>query len=166
MKVPTDSAFHNGDRIRFEITSKKGGYLYIVQRGSGGNWDALFPSIAINGGNNKVTSFEPYQVPGGSEAGSFHVKGPPGVESIFILLRNEPQVDLDRLIMQGRQNSNAASVITDDVIQEIADRINRRDLVFSTDSDENVYVANTRVSPDAEVVIELKLRHNQTIYPR
>src|SRR6267143_1083349 len=54
LEVDPDSVFHSGDRIRLSIEANDNGYLYIVLRGSSGNWGLLFPSKEILGGNNVV----------------------------------------------------------------------------------------------------------------
>src|SRR5262249_30183429 len=42
-EVDGDTAFRSGERIRLAVEANDNAYLYIVQRGSSGNWSLLFP---------------------------------------------------------------------------------------------------------------------------
>ena len=86
--VDPETTFHSGDNVRFVFESNMEGHLYIVQRGSSGNWSVLFPSPLINGGQHVIRPFEAYTVP--SADNWFKFDDNPGDESIRVFLSKKP----------------------------------------------------------------------------
>src|SRR5580658_8862901 len=41
--VPQNTVFHNGNILRFRLTSRIAGYLYVVDKGTTGETTTLFP---------------------------------------------------------------------------------------------------------------------------
>ncbi|MDQ6708723.1 MAG: DUF4384 domain-containing protein [Acidobacteriota bacterium] len=154
-----DSLFQAGDKIRLHVTSNAPGYLYIVQRGSSGNWTPLFPSPEINGGRNEVEPGKEYEIPGGSGE-DFELDEHSGVEQIFILLTRKPEPDLDKIVQALRGTSTADGPLIDDsIVRQFRSEVQPRDLIFTKGGANYVVNTNPDSKPDPRVVVDVKLTH-------
>jgi len=72
-----------GDRVRFKFRTNFPGYLYVMNQGTGGNYQQLFPREET-GQDNQVLSGREYQVP--ATSGAFRVAGPPGHDIVYWLV--------------------------------------------------------------------------------
>jgi Domain of unknown function (DUF4384) len=72
-----------GDRVRFRFQTNFGGYLYVTNLNSSGQYQQLFPG-AETGEDNHVSAAKEYQVPATSTV--FRVAGPPGYETVYWLV--------------------------------------------------------------------------------
>jgi Domain of unknown function (DUF4384) len=88
-EVPLKRIFHAGDVIRFRITSRVAGYLYVLNQGSSGETATLFPSSDGTEESTRVQKEEIRSVPDDSE-GWFEVSGPPGFDTIYFLISAMP----------------------------------------------------------------------------
>ncbi|MBI3208236.1 MAG: DUF4384 domain-containing protein [Candidatus Solibacter usitatus] len=100
-----DAVFQTGDKIRVKVESNEAGHLYIVAKGSSGNWDVLFPSKKINGGDNRVEAGEAQLLPGTNAQWTLDSK--PGEERLFLVLSRKPVADLDKLIYDLNRGKQA-----------------------------------------------------------
>jgi len=173
-----DSTFRSGDGIRVSIESNDDAYLYLVNKGSSGSWNVLFPSSQIDNGNNHVQARRRHELPAG---GQFTFENPPGEERLFIVLSREPEPDLERLIysLSGpgpKPNSSdqpkilSVKLINDDLIGRLRKAVAARDLVFEKVDDRThdqtpsrpekaAYVVNASASLGGRVVADLSLKH-------
>lgn len=159
--VDPDSIFHSGDRIRFIFESSIDGYLYVVQKGSSGRWNVLFPDPRVNQGKNSIQKVQKYDVPVGKW---FIFDSTPGSEQIEVFLSRSAMKELPGF---ERPMMNVETV-PESVVDELNNKVNSRDLVFEKDSEsgkstaqapEAVYVVNRQESGQA-VVVTITLRHN------
>jgi hypothetical protein len=95
-EVSPDETFHSGDSVRVKVEGNRDGYLYIVSRGSSGNWKPLFPSADINGGENHVAAHASYSLPSTTQVFSFDRQA--GEEKLFIIYSPDPIRDLESMI--------------------------------------------------------------------
>jgi hypothetical protein len=87
--VPQNTVFHNGNILRFRLTSRIAGYLYVVDKGTTGQTTTLFP---VSTGPNPQNRIEPDQtmiVPAMGD-GWFEVSGPSGFDMIYLLVSSSP----------------------------------------------------------------------------
>jgi hypothetical protein len=77
------TVFAPGDRLRFRVSSTFAGYLYVVNHGTSGHYDLLFPR-SDTGSDNRIVAVRDFIVPGSQ--GSFSVGGPPGHDVIYWLV--------------------------------------------------------------------------------
>ena len=173
--------FRSGDMVRVKVEGNRDGYLYVVSRGSSGNWKPLFPAPDINGGNNRVSAHRRYELP--SETQAFTFDEQPGQEQLFVVYSAEPVRDMDELIpslsssasnpAQPRQSLSELAAggkpITDAVISSLRTAYSR-DLLVQTvtpqsdtpapaehSNPENaVYVIN---KAGGRVVADIRLEH-------
>jgi|SRR5436190_7738001 len=173
-EVDVDSIFRSGDGIRVSIESNDNAFLYIVNKGSSGSWNVLFPSSQIENGNNHVQAHKRYEVPAG---GQFTFENPPGEERLFIVLAREPEADLEGLIYSlnrrgetpaGGGESKILSVqnINDNLIGKLRNAVLSRDLVFEKVDDQTsarkekaAYVVNASANLSGRVISDVTLKH-------
>ncbi len=82
--VSASYVFHADDKIRFRLRSAINGYLYVMNRGSSGNWSQLFPRNELTQ-SRKVSSGHEYVIPA-TGAGWFQVAGPAGDDEVYFLI--------------------------------------------------------------------------------
>lgn len=82
---PVNSAtvFEPGDHVRFRVSANFSGYLYVMNHGTAGTYEVLFPR-ADTGSDNRIDASKDYVVP--ATQGSFTVGGPPGHDVLYWLL--------------------------------------------------------------------------------
>jgi serine/threonine-protein kinase len=145
-QVDVDPArdFHTGERIKFAFESNIDGYLYVAQQGTSGNWTVLYPHPDINGGLNRVTRFEEYEIPNDNW---FQLQGNPGEEQLFVFLSREPLNTLpgfDRPVKAFERSSPT-------LVAQLQGAIASRDLILSKDSTATKGVQATYVVNKAEL---------------
>jgi len=178
-EVDADTVFRSGDRIRLAVEANDNAYLYIVQRGSSGNWSLLFPTPEIAGGNNLVKSGQRYEIPAGHW---FTFDEQAGEEQLFIVLYRQPEPNLEQMIyaLQKQDAPPAAQPpeekpakvlmagnrIDDSLINKIRGQVVARDLVFEKVSESSgeksekaVYVVNRTGAAESRIVADVKLNH-------
>jgi hypothetical protein len=185
-EVPADTVFHSGDRIRFTIEPNAPGYLYIVNQGSDGTWQSMFPSADIDQGSNRVEGWHPYTMPPQSR---LMFDSTAGTEHLFIVFARQPEPDLENLIYSLKAGGKRAAKPEDSAIKPgalspmdrtlvmavnisnpLIDRLrqaNSRNLIVekidpNTPGDKKetaVYVVNPSGSADSRVVADLHLVH-------
>jgi hypothetical protein len=177
-EMSPDTLFRSGDKIRVSFQTNDAGYLYIVMLGSSGNWQVLFPSKDLNGGDNHIAPGRSYAIPQAPNRFVFDENA--GQEKLFIVLTRQPEANLDSLIYSLNPASNPGlkespkrtmfavnKSVDDSTVGKLRNQYAARDLVFEK-VDENtpgdrkesaVYVVNPDQKPDARLVVDLKLQH-------
>jgi hypothetical protein len=86
--VQQNTVFRNGEILRFRLDSHIDGYLYILDKGTSGSADVLFPA---NGpaGSNRIAAGHGYLVPVEGD-GWFQVSGPAGFDVLYFLVSATP----------------------------------------------------------------------------
>jgi Domain of unknown function (DUF4384) len=143
-EVDPGATFHSGDMVRVKVEGNRDGYLYVIARGSSGNWKPLFPAPDINGGDNHVAGHANYALPSSTQAFTFDEQA--GEEKLFIIYSAEPIRDMEGMIpslaQQPRPDRPAASKglpmvsaslapITDNFVSQMRNSYSR-DLVVQT----------------------------------
>jgi len=72
--------FAHGDSVRFRFHTNFDGYLYVMNRGTSGSYEILFPR-EDTGKQNRIEASKEYLVP--AVSGSFRVSGPPGQDILY-----------------------------------------------------------------------------------
>jgi hypothetical protein len=85
--VQQNKVFHSGDILRFRLTSRIAGYLYVVDKGTSGQTTTLYPASA--GVQNRIQPDQTMVVPAIGD-GWFEVSGPSGFDTIYILVSASP----------------------------------------------------------------------------
>lgn len=186
IEVDQDTRFHTGDRIRVVVESNDAGYLYVVQQGTSGRWQTLFPSEEVGGGNNKIERGQSYTLP--APGAVFTMRPPAGTERLFLVLSRQPVTDIEKLIYSLEDRTRpeapqramlAQNFVPDGLVRQI--RAQSRDLliekvddtkpaaaaqpkpaapaVASRPSEKAVYVVNAAGGANARVVADIELRH-------
>lgn len=87
--VPQNTVFHNGNILRFRLTSRIAGYLYVVDKGTTGQTTTLFPVSTGTGTQNRIEPDQTMVVPAMGD-GWFEVSGPSGFDTIYLLVSSSP----------------------------------------------------------------------------
>ena len=87
--VPQNTVFHSGDILRFRLTSRIAGYLYVVDKGTSGETTTLFPVSTATGSQNRIELDQTMVVPAMGD-GWFEVSGPSGFDTIYLLVSSSP----------------------------------------------------------------------------
>jgi len=72
-----------GDHVRFKFRTNFDGYLYVMNQGTGGSYQQLFPTVEA-GQDNHIAASREYQVP--ATSGAFRVAGPAGYDIVYWLV--------------------------------------------------------------------------------
>jgi hypothetical protein len=78
--VDAAQVFAPGDKLRFHITSTFAGYLYVMNHGTSGAYQLLFPR-SDTGSDNQIEAKKDYVVP--AVQGWFKVTGPAGHDIVY-----------------------------------------------------------------------------------
>jgi hypothetical protein len=182
IELSPDSTFHSGDRIQLGVQINSSGYLYIIQRGSSGQWTPMFPSAAIQNVDNRVESGRTYVIP---PKGNFYFNDQPGEEKLFIIVSRQLEPDMERMIgllrdgdgeaprpeaghtPEGRVTLASNATKADDSAIDRLRTAYARDLVIQQvddgapdgKKDTAVYVVNPKGDADARVVADIRLIH-------
>jgi hypothetical protein len=75
--------FNADDRLRFRVSANFSGYLYVMNHGTSGEYELLFPR-SDTGADNRMEDSKEYVVP--ASQGWFNVSGPAGQDVIYWLV--------------------------------------------------------------------------------
>ena len=158
---PASAVFRAGDRVRLSFESNVDGYLYVVQEGSSGRWNVLFPNPDSNGGRNTIRRGAEYVVP---PDGWFEFDATVGTELLFVVLSKEPLSELPGFAKPGAQPER----LNASVVESVQQSIRSRDLTFARDERPQTiqggkiiqanYVVN-RAELGKSVAVSLSLTH-------
>lgn len=171
--VDPDKTFFSGDRIKIGVETNDAAYLYVVQQGSDGTWEALYPNTA---GQHKVRAMSMVDIPPGNE--DFKFDATPGTERLLVVLSRTPETDLERLVeslrsgARPRRESAGASqqlmaAASPESINQLRAtlqsrnlRVEKRPEVSAGRREEAVYVVNAAMGDAGQrVVAEILLKH-------
>lgn len=175
-EVDPDTVFRSGDKLKVTVQSNDPAHLYVISRGSSGNWNVKFPSAEVGGGDNKIAAMQSVEIPPG---GRYYFDENPGEEKLFIILSRKAVENLESLIydLENKQKdanpekrmmlAQQISPIDDALVGRLRAGVQSRDLVFEKVDEKTagerkekaVYVVNTNNSPDARLVVDLTLKH-------
>jgi hypothetical protein len=82
-KVDSALVFGQGDHVRFRLSANFPGYLYVMNHGTAGTYELLFPR-SDTGSDNTIEASKEYVVP--ATQGWFRVGGPAGQDVIYWLV--------------------------------------------------------------------------------
>ena len=107
--MSAEFVFARGDKIRFRFRSAVNGYLYVMDKGSSGTWQQLYPRDELTQSRH-IASGKDYLVPA-SGSGWFQVTGPAGYDNVYFLIS---PMDL------GKTLPSADTASTDDASSKAA----------------------------------------------
>ena len=106
-EVSPSTTFHSGDHLRLSVMANQPGYLYVIQQGSSGAWNSIYPGKHASDNGEPANHLEPgrvYQVPDGK--GAFRFDQTPGQEKLFLVLSRERIADLEGTINSLKQGGH------------------------------------------------------------
>jgi opacity protein-like surface antigen len=97
VRVDPSNEFRSGDQLRFWFEPNADGYLYIFNTTNNGKPTLVYPDSNLNGGNNKVRSHYPFELPSADNPPQyrwFSFYGSAGTEQLYVVLTKEPLAGL------------------------------------------------------------------------
>jgi len=119
--VPQNSVFRNGDILRFRLTSRIAGYLYVVDKGTTGQTTTLFPGSTTTGSQNRIEPDQTMVVPAAGD-GWFEVSGPSGFDTIYLLVSSTP-ISIPPAAAPGGGQENPQSATPSNLLPRCNDEI-------------------------------------------
>ena len=177
------TVFASGDHLRFRVSTTIAGYLYVMDRGTSGGYDLMFPR-ADTGSDNRIEAAREYTVP--ATQGFFRVSGPQGFDIVYWVLSPlelgkqykplppppapgsvppsmQPRCDDDIFKARGDCIDASAGVKAVPPGEKLPENLNgvanatSRDLIFSEEQAQTVVSSPTPLS--GPIVYELRLAH-------
>ncbi|MBS1854453.1 MAG: DUF4384 domain-containing protein [Acidobacteria bacterium] len=171
--------FRKGECVAMNIEANRSGYLYVLAKESGGDWEPLFPTPEAPGEDNRI---DPGQVVRTPRESCFEIEDPPGTETLFVVLSRDPR-DIDQLAEsvklpreKARQTAQAAPV--NGVVEQMTANFGTRDLTFReaapppaavrqtgakggarAEPRHAVYVVSGSAKPAATLVTRIEINH-------
>jgi hypothetical protein len=96
--------FEQGDLIRFRLRPGVNGFLYVLNHGSSGKYEQLFPRAGASQ-DREVRMAHDYIIPD-SDSGWFRIQGPAGYETVYFLIS---PMDLGRSLYPHAHEEQAPS---------------------------------------------------------
>jgi hypothetical protein len=92
-EVDPETEFREGDCVAIRFTPNRSGYLYVLNQGSTGQWQALLPSPEMPEESNVVQAFRSITVP---ENYCFAFDNNPGTERLMVIISDSKR-DVDEI---------------------------------------------------------------------
>ena len=167
-QVRADYSFRSGDRFRFEVTSNRNGWLYVLHAAPGAKLKQLWPR---DRDDNAIKSGQTYEIP--QKPGVFIFDEEVGQEYFYVAIRpNQIAPDLDMPQPADKPPSQDGRVAGTPAKKEGADITNfvvrdpfgetSRGVVFDPgkeDSDPFLYFSVGTKGKGNSATIEFRLRH-------
>jgi len=178
--VSSERTFRSGECVALELQSNEAGFLYMLQKGSSGNWSPLMPSPELVGESNRIEARKTVRMP---EQHCFRFDETPGTERLFVVLARKAE-QMERLndAIRGKAKTETpapqqpnllmASAALNQQVETLRTSLQSRDLkiqrvaqpVSSNEPAHSVYVVNvghgTGPGSTADrVVTEIVLEH-------
>lgn len=85
--VAPDVVWRSGNSVKFNLRFDRDGFLYVLNHGSDGQLQALYPHHSVNRGDNRVVANQSIAMPptGSTPSGGFRLDQQPGVETFYII---------------------------------------------------------------------------------
>lgn len=156
-EVDPDSVWRTGQCAAVRLEANRGGYLYVLARGSSGEWQPLLPSPDAADEPLQIAPYSPTPIP---REHCFEILPPAGKERLFIVVseRRQDMAELENAIRQGGVNSQV------DKIRNAPgghgakiEKIGRAGPAHETPYSVFVVAANSR--PNDRLVVEIELDH-------
>lgn len=140
-QVNTDYTFRSGDGMRLSVTPLRDGYLYLIQAGSSGKVQILYPDRRIDRGNHQVNAGQRLEIPTAASQ-YYRFDNRTGNETLYLIhtsKKGNPALSEIEAALGRKGNQPAAAVL---------DKLNR--------------LAESRENRASEVVVRLlKLQHTR-----
>jgi hypothetical protein len=176
-----DRMFDPGENISFEFLPNRSGYLYVFNRGSGGEWQILFPSIELLNQSNFIKAQTRVRVP--EKPFALEIEGVRGTERVFVVLTRNPEdvTDLSDSIRKASPGGEPSrpqqppkgpqtierSKELGSVIDKMEERLSARELRIvkvpqaqdRADPPNSVFIVNGSKTPLDHIEVEIRINH-------
>lgn len=85
--VAPDAVWRNGESVKFKLSFDRDGFLYLLNHGSDGQLQVLYPHHSVNRSDNRVAANQSLTMPpaGSTPTGGFRLDQQPGVETFYFI---------------------------------------------------------------------------------
>lgn len=105
--VSEGASFRSGDYVRFELRPSSGGFIYVMQRGTDGEIEILYPRREMKDSYSTKDAGGLIQIPQpGAWIDWFQMRGKPGTETVYFVWaaeKGDPTIaDLEKAVEKGQ----------------------------------------------------------------
>jgi serine/threonine protein kinase len=161
--VSPDTIFHNQESIRISLKMPQDGYVYMVQQGSSGRVQVIFPHPRINAGNNRAVRDQELIFPPEQSAPPMKFDNRPGTETVYVLFARAKGEKLfepvEKAILQGFPKNGGMLTLDPLTGSSLIEELKRRaqELAGSAEADNE----RKSVKGTGPLVAILSLRHEK-----
>ncbi|HEY3743511.1 MAG TPA: DUF4384 domain-containing protein [Bryobacteraceae bacterium] len=165
--VDPETVFHQGDCVAVRIQPNRGGFLYVFNQASSGNWQVLIPSAETSEDSNIVRAYNLMDVP---QNYCFEMDANPGIERLLIVVTDKPEdvMKLNDSLKRG-SNGNSNTVVAANDIKPFTPTMQGRDLKVTKvgnkpsagEAPYSTYLVNAAATTSDRLVFEIKLKHEK-----
>ena len=149
--VPAIKDFYTGDAIRFDFEVNRDAHLYVIARGTTGNWTFLHPQPNES---SLIRAGQGLRIP---SSGRFRFDSQPGIETLYVIVMRQPDARLAELY---RGTRDVPQAVMGDLLltgTQIATERSGTARVVATDGQD--FVVSRVADGDSPLVTVLDLRH-------
>ena len=150
--VKETDPFVSGEKFRLCVTTHEDCYLYILNRGTSGRYNVLFPHPKINDGDNYVPGWQHVIVP---PSGAYQFDATPGVETVIMCVSDKRVPQLEAVV-SGQQTDPAQ---IEQILHELEAEGKHRGSFQKIHHAGHTQVVLESPNPDAMMVNVLRLEH-------
>lgn len=164
--VEPDTVFHQGDCVAVRIQPNRGGFLYVFNQASSGNWQVLIPSAETAEDSNIVRAYNLMDVP---QNYCFEMDEKPGIERLLIVVTDKPEdvLKLNDTLKKGTNGDNTVVAAND--MKPFTPTMQGRDLKITRvgakaaagEAPYSTYLVNAAATTSDRLVLEIKLKHEK-----
>ena len=153
--VKETETFHSGEKFLLRVTTHSDGYLYILNRGTSGRYNVLYPRREVNNGSAFVPGWQYVTVPA---HGSFQFDVHPGVETMIICSSRKAVPQLDRIVLGTLTDPKAI----EECLHDLSAESKHEGSFTKTHHPDHTQVVLMSPKKDAVMVNTIRLAHTQT----
>jgi hypothetical protein len=155
-----------GQCAAVRLEANRGGYLYVLVRGSSGVWQPLLPAPEATGEPLHVTPYSPTPIP---RDHCFEILPPAGKERLFVIVseRREDLAELEKAIRQGDGSGAPKQSALNGQVDRLRTELRGRDLKVqkvaragsTQETPHSVFVVAADSRPNDRLVVEIEINH-------
>lgn len=164
--VDPDAMWKVGQCAAVRLEANRGGYLYVLARGSSGVWQPLLPSPEAAGEPLHITPYSPTPIP---RDHCFEILPPAGKERLFVIVseRREDLAELEKAIRQGDGSGALKQSALNGQVDRLRTELRGRDLKVqkiaragsAQETPHSVFVVAADSRPNDRLVVEIEINH-------
>lgn len=160
-EVSADTVFHEKDCVAVRIQPNRGGFVYVFNQGTSGQWSTLIPSPETE---DYLSAVQPYTLLEVPRKNCFEMDNKPGTERLLIVVTDKPE-DVIRL----NDSLSHPGAVASAELQSFTSGLQGRDLKITRvgnkpaagEAPYSTYLVNAAATTSDRLVLEIKLKHEK-----